>query len=224
MSSMLQRLTAWRLPALLAGLCIALAALVAWQVQRPMPGPAAVAAAGGGAEGAAEPAAMPESEGADESAVAGDVFNLADVETFAALVERPLFHRTRRPVPVAEAAESAAGAGSTVPFQLSGVLVAGRTRVALLRNPASARVIRAEEGETIEGWRIEAVRPQSVVVRSGQTREEMTLADRLAPSPAHPPQGGRKQATPAFGRGKPVLPAQRNGAAAGRSGGEEPEE
>jgi hypothetical protein len=135
------------------------------------------------------------------------------------VVERPIFHRSRRPVPVAAAAESAAAAaGAAVPFQLSGVLVAGRTRVALLRIPASARIIRAEEGETVEGWRIETIRPQSVVVRSGQTREEMTLADRLTPPPARGPQGGRKQAQPSFDRGKPVPPPQRSGAAGGRGG------
>jgi hypothetical protein len=211
---MLQRLMAWRLPALLAGLCLALAAVVAWQVQRPMARPPVAPAASSAAEATAA-----EADDGDH----GEGFAFDDIESFAAVVERPLFHRTRRPVPVAEAAE-AAGAETAVPFQLSGVLVAGRTRIALLRNPASARILRAEEGDTVEGWRIEAIRPQSVVVRSGQTREEMTLADRLAPSPARAPQGARKQGPPSFERGRTALPAQRNGAAAGRDRGEEPEE
>ncbi len=186
----------WRLPLLLAGMCVLLAGILTWQLNAPAPqlGRSHTATKddggerdGGQGDDAAADTSQPdaaagESDAATDTATADDedAFRLPPIETFSAIIERPLLNRSRRPTPTQ--ADEAAGLSTSEgksPLLLSGVMIAGKRRVALLQTRASPRTIRAEEGETIEGWKVVSIRPQAVTVASGSTREDLALPDRL---------------------------------------------
>lgn len=177
--------------------CLVLGGLLAWQLSAPPPSvgkPPAAAAddaatrrAGMADGGDGEEAGAEEEDGAgsvDEGEVkAGDDFTLPPLSEFSAIVERPLFTRDRRPAPPSETATTAAGQDGQAPFQLSGVMIAGSRRVALLQSRSSPKTVRVEEGETIEGWKVVTIRPQVVTLKSGTNSEELRLPDRIGPPP-----------------------------------------
>ena len=77
-------LLAWRLPLLLTALCVGLAVALAGVVGTP----------------AAQPeSSSQETESAGDDAVADRSFELEPLSSFEAVVERPLFSRSRRPQP-----------------------------------------------------------------------------------------------------------------------------
>lgn len=199
----------WRLPLLLAGMCVLLAGILAWQLNAPAPqlGRSHTATKddggehdGGQGDDAAADTSQPdaaagESDEATDTATADDedAFRLPPIETFSAIIERPLLNRSRRPTPTQ--ADEAAGLSTSEgksPLLLSGVMIAGKRRVALLQTRASPQTIRAEEGETIEGWKVVSIRPQAVTVASGSTREDLALPDRLI-APGTPVQTPPRQ-------------------------------
>lgn len=167
--------TTWRVPLLLAVLCAGFAAVLAGII-----------------DGPGSPPADPDTEvaAAADDATAERSFDLEPLESFDAVVERPLFSRTRRPLPVAAATKSDAHGGSAgVPFLLSGILIAGSTRVAFLQPRSEPKTLRVLEGETIEGWKIEKITQRQVVVGNGEVSQELTLQDRNAPVAAAAPDG-----------------------------------
>ncbi|MFO1152194.1 MAG: hypothetical protein U1E42_00820 [Rhodospirillales bacterium] len=191
-------LTAWRWPLLLTGLCVALAVVLAGLVDAPSPP---------SAESAAQ-----DSGPVDDDAMADRSFELDPITSFREVAERPLFSRSRRPAPPDRgAAADARSGGSGAPFVLSGVIVAGTTRVAFLQPRSQPKTLRVLEGETVEGWKIEKIQPFRVVIGNGDAREELTLQDRIAPSgaAAAAPADGRQ--SPRTGRRMPPQPPGRDG-------------
>ncbi len=132
-------------------------------------------------------------------------FTLPDVATLTETVDRPLFSPGRRPPatpdePVQTVEAIVPLATDPVSFSLSAVIINGAQRMALLQGQASgAGVIRAEEGQTVEGWLVEEVQPERVVLRRGEQQQELMLrkfqpppqALRPAAAPGKPPAGGR---------------------------------
>jgi hypothetical protein len=175
-------------PLLLVALCMVLAIVLAGVIETPTLPSAASA---------------PEAEAGGDGATAERPFELEPLSSYAAIIERPLFSRSRRPQPPERsvAADARAGNGGA-PFLLSGVIVAGPTRVAFLQPRSQPKTLRVLEGETVEGWKIEKILPQRVVIGNGDAREELSLQDRIAPAP--PPADGRLQQRP--GRRPPPPP------------------
>ncbi len=189
-------LTTWRLPLLLAALCLALTVVLAGVIDAP------------------EPAAAVSSE--DMEAVGADAladrsFQLEPIASFGAIVERPLFSRSRRPAPVDRSSTADVRTSNTgVPFMLSGIIVAGPTRVAFLQPRSQPKTLRVLEGETVEGWKIEKILPYRVVIGNGDAREELALQDRLAPAPGAgdgrlQQRNGRRPPPPMPPPGRPEL-------------------
>jgi hypothetical protein len=167
MNRMAVILTAWRLPLLLMALCVALAIGLAGIVGAPV-----------------APSAGPsrETEATADDAVADRSFELEPLASFAAIVERPLFSRSRRPQPLRNATADARTGNAGAPFLLSGVIIAGATRVAFLQPRSQPKTLRVLEGETVDGWKIEKILPQRVVIGNGEAREELFLQDRITPT------------------------------------------
>jgi hypothetical protein len=162
---------------------------------------------------------VPASEQA-AGAAADAAFEAEPRETFAATVDRPLFSRSRRPAPPEPAAVAAAKPGENgAPFELSGVLIAGASRVAFLKPIAQPKTLRVLEGETIEGWKVERILPERVVIGNGGARAELTLKDRILPAGT----GAARPKEPAPGRqaGAPPLPPGLPGAPQGIPRGDE---
>ncbi len=129
-----------------------------------------------GAAGSASPAPAPMPLPiADRSARA-----LPAVDAFSGIAARTLFNPTRRPIePPAEA--KAIPAVKPSRFSLVGVLISDGLRMALIRRGRASDYTRVEEGQEIDGWRIERIVPDRVVIRKGDTREELILKDQPAP-------------------------------------------
>jgi hypothetical protein len=106
-------------------------------------------------------------------------FKMPAAAEYEDIVLRPLFNRTRRP----DAPQIAQGAGDAndgkgtpaAQISLNGVVLTRGRRVALLRLDNDPKVMHVAEGQRAGGWLIEAVRPDRIVLRRGDTASEVAL-------------------------------------------------
>jgi type II secretory pathway component PulC len=121
-------------------------------------------------------------------------FSVPDRQSLAVVLERPLFTETRRPSGVAGNGTQ----GMTVDFSLSGVVIAGGARSALVRSSNDGSLQQLKVGETIGGWTLVQVAADRVVVRRDTVEAEVFL-DYAAPAPPGPrtevPKNTAKDAT-----------------------------
>lgn len=89
------------------------------------------------------------------------------------MVARPLFTPTRRPAPPAEAQPQAAFKRDQ--YLLQGVIIAGNTRIAMLREKATGKVYRVEKGRELNGITLAEVNPESVTLAVGKDQEVLPL-------------------------------------------------
>ena len=99
-------------------------------------------------------------------------------------VRRPLFETSRRPVeapapPPPPQAEPAAPAPSPAvdqnAFTLLGVVASEGRTIALLKRNQTGQNIRAEVGDTVDGWIVVSIEPQRVVLRQGDMQIALQL-------------------------------------------------
>jgi type II secretory pathway component PulC len=105
--------------------------------------------------------------------------SMPDRQSLAVILERPLFTQTRRPIGVA----SNGPQGVSVDFSLSGVVISGGARSALIRSGSDGAVQQVKVGETLGGWTLVEVAADRVVVRRDAVEAEVFL-DYAAPAPA----------------------------------------
>lgn len=199
--------------------CAASAALLGWQISRP-DGPAS------------SPPAAAAPEAAVDKAPAVDVagFEFPTAETFEEVTDRPLFVRSRR-APTAEEKAAAAGkAGKTTQdappaeISLSGILVVGSRRVALVRLDSDPKVMHLSEGQEAGGWLVERIRPDRITVRRGENASELALEyKRKQPAPGQVqtragPRTGQQFQRAQPGLGSPGAPGSRAAPSAGSGG------
>jgi len=176
-------LVAW----LLGAICIALA----WLIYQEL-------AASGPSENLDSAAAAPPP--AAESLPSAAALPATDKAALAVIVERPVFSQTRRP-------SRAAGdsvPGSAIDFMLSGVVISGGERSALIQPAAGGAVQRLQEGQDFGGWTVTEIAADRITVRRDTIEAEMYL-DYAAPAPAtsraasrqEPPAEGEDSQNPA---------------------------
>ncbi len=107
-------------------------------------------------------------------------FLLPPLEDYAEIVERPLFIQERRPPPAQEAQvapETAieTGAGAPPPFVLVGIVITPETKEALLLKPGQKDLIRGLIGQRFDGWKVDSIEPDRVVVSRGTGTTEIEL-------------------------------------------------
>jgi hypothetical protein len=103
---------------------------------------------------------------------------------------RPLFSPTRRPAPpVVAAAQPTMQRGQ---FVLLGVTMAGETRIAMLRERSSGRIVRVEKGRDVNGLRVAEIERESVTLAAGAENETVSLTVQKpgAPAPGQPAPAG----------------------------------
>ena len=120
-------------------------------------------------------------------------FAMPPIAAFGETVDRPVFSPTRRPPPAERGRDSAAQLGSLV---LVGLVIAPDGRRALIDHGQPPRIQRVTVGQEVEGWRVEAILPDRVVVHNGNARAELKLKDKAPPNA--PPT--RQPPTPAAPR------------------------
>ena len=109
-----------------------------------------------------------------------------DVE-YAETAARPLFIATRRPAPAAAQA-SATPVMNKGQFTLTGVTIVGDTKIALLREKSSGRVVRVEQGKDVNGITVAKIEPEKVTLTQGGDEEVVAmLVSKGAPPPNAPP-------------------------------------
>lgn len=117
-------------------------------------------------------------------------------QAYAETASRPLFVPTRRPAP--EVSVAAAPAFQRGQFTLHGVIMAGGTRTAMLREKANGKIHRLETGKDVNGVRVLQIDPVAVTIGLGEEREVLPLSVQrpgvpgqpmAAPQPAPPGQG-----------------------------------
>lgn len=95
------------------------------------------------------------------------------MQTFAALVERPLFTASRRPPPVAAA--PAAGDLLLGRYRLSGVVVTPTRRIVLLREADSGKTLSVAQGERVGDWLVADVTRARIVLETATDRRVIRL-------------------------------------------------
>jgi hypothetical protein len=93
---------------------------------------------------------------------------------YAPVIERPVFSPTRRPPLVPEPLEARPTRQGGI--TLKGVVLSPQKRIALLEIPGSGSdPQRIAEGERLEGWTVEAVLADHVLMRNGEVMRRLEL-------------------------------------------------
>ncbi|HCK80856.1 MAG TPA: hypothetical protein DIC59_05250 [Candidatus Competibacteraceae bacterium] len=137
-------------------------------------------------------------------------FRLPVAAAYNEITGRPLFIATRRPEPPPpeEPAPEKPPAGPEKKFLLLGVMISPHLTTVLLRpEEPNAKTVRIKPGETVDGWLLEKVSPNQVVIRQGQVSRELNLVRQKRPPRARAgrtgARGGQEAAPPAV---VPVVP------------------
>ena len=109
-------------------------------------------------------------------------------QEYAETGARPLWIPTRRPAPPA-AATATASAMTKGQFILTGVTIVGATKIALLREKSSGRVVRVEQGKDVNGITVAQIAPEQVTLTQGGDQEvvAMVVSKAVAPPAATAP-------------------------------------
>mgnify|MGYP000454069110 CR=1 FL=1 len=86
---------------------------------------------------------------------------------------RPLFRSTRRPEPAVPVAETAPPAPPRlVGYRLAGIVSMGARHMILLETPGG-KSVQLYEGESVDGWTVETINTQTVILSQGETRVDL---------------------------------------------------
>ncbi len=127
-------------------------------------------------------------------------------EVYTETTARPILTPTRRPAPPpppSTAAVAPKPAMKKGQFMLVGVTITKEKTIALLREVAGGKTLRAERGQVVNGLTVEKIDPEKVTLKFEDEREEVVLkiaaAPRFTPQPPGGPQFIPGQAPPPGG-------------------------
>jgi general secretion pathway protein N len=122
---------------------------------------------------------------------------LPPIESYSEVTHRPLFSPTRQPPPPETVKETQ---GNPNNFALLGIVISDGGRTALVEYGRPPALARLKEGQAVDGWTLQSILPDRVVLQHGATEHEVRLKDR-AGQPAQPRQPGAVPPPPRPGRG-----------------------
>jgi hypothetical protein len=131
-------------------------------------------------------------------------------QEYAETGTRPLFTPTRRPAP--PQAQVAATTMAKGQFVLTGVTIVGPTKIALLREKSSGRVVRVEEGKDVNGLTVAQIDPEQVKLTQGGDSEVVQMLVTKAGNVPPPPPGAAASNAGPFAPAPGVPPAAAAGA------------
>lgn len=98
---------------------------------------------------------------------------VAPEQAYPEVVARPLFTPTRRPAP--PQAVAAASAFNRGQFQLLGVIMAGNSKTAMLREKSNGKIHRVEQGREVNGIKVASIDREAVTLAQGGETEVVPL-------------------------------------------------
>lgn len=112
-------------------------------------------------------------------------FRISPKNAFAQLVTRPPFSPSRRPprakpapAPAAQKPEPVAHPLVTEPqVTLVGILINAGKSIAMVRKPGAEELLRLAKGEQLDGWQVEGVLPDRLVLSHGGKLLELELTE-----------------------------------------------
>ena len=120
-------------------------------------------------------------------------FSMAPLITFSAVLDRPVFSRSRRP-PAVDVAVVSSKVSNVLDLTLKGVIYSEGERIALFAPKDSKDVLRLVEGSSYQGWELFKVEPSRVHFRRGDREEALALVFDTPPSVVPKPQRDRRRA------------------------------
>lgn len=122
---------------------------------------------------------------------------LPPIDTYGEVTQRPLFSPTRQPAPVQTTPDVG---GNVNGFFLTSIVVDGGQRLALIQHGRPPVLSRLIEGQSIEGWTVQSIEAERVVLQRAGTAQELRLKDRpptqRAPGPGSPEAQPQPQPQP----------------------------
>lgn len=119
-----------------------------------------------------------------ESAAAtpADELNFNDpgpLESYDALMQRPVFVASRRPAITPDIRSGGAGEVLLLDrYPIVGVIIAGEQRLVLIRKAAGDTVSRIRQGTELDGWTLTEVSQERLVLEMAGTRKEVPLQNK----------------------------------------------
>ena len=112
-----------------------------------------------------------------------DDFSLSPLSQFQAIVERPLFLQSRRPIPGAttEASPTASKETRLNQYSLSAVVIVPDKRLALLRSTTDKKIHKIEEGQDLQGWKLKEIKDESALFQQVNESQELRLQRKTPP-------------------------------------------
>ena len=105
-------------------------------------------------------------------------FRMPPQQSFTELVERPPFTQSRRPPTVAvRTAAKVEAPRRDLKLTLIGVILHANKQVALVQKPGRKEVLRLARGEKVDGWQVEGILPDRVVLSQSSDVVELELKD-----------------------------------------------
>lgn len=117
-------------------------------------------------------------------------FEMAPRESFSEVTERPLFSQTRRPPDLTSTPVAAPVA--EIGLELQGIVIAGGTRIAVLRETSSGAVLRLQKDNQYRGWRLLRIGADQVTFVNNGEEAQLSMNYHVG---APPTRGNRRQAT-----------------------------
>ncbi len=170
-----RRGSGWLAPALMLGVCAALAWTVYWEIQVGAPEP--VEAAGGQAPPLSDLPAEPS-------------FVMAPAESFSAILERPLFSPTRRPP--AEGTVTIETGEPELEVTVVGIIISSEEQIAIIKPKGGSQFVRLSEGDSFQGWILETIEPDRITFQRGDIEEHIELTYDEPPPVQKPRRRQRK--------------------------------
>ncbi len=104
-------------------------------------------------------------------------------EKFSAMVQRPLFLSSRRPVslikpaPIRRPTQKKALVEKKINLSLSGVINDGVEYIALVRKGNNGDLVQLKKQQTIDGWRLVQIKPEEITLNKGANFTTVRLRD-----------------------------------------------
>jgi hypothetical protein len=112
-----------------------------------------------------------------------DDFSLPPLSQFQAIIERPLFLQSRRPIPSATTETSPTASKETRlnQYSLTAVVIVPDKRLALLRSTTDKKIHKIEEGQDLQGWKLKEIKDESALFQQVNESQELQLQRKTPP-------------------------------------------